>query len=122
MPWVHKIHEISIKRQGLLSWTVALGFFTASVASRVLFDRLLEEVQFLTFWPAIALATLICGWRQGIFVLVLSALTGWYFLIEPLNSSVIKDKTTIGALGGFLLVGEFIILTGRSSARDNQAC
>ena len=110
MPWVHKIHEVSIKRQGLLSWAVALGFFTASVALRFLFDRFLEGVQFLTFWPAIALATLICGWRQGIFVLVLSALTGWYFLIEPLNSFAIKDKTTIGALGGFLLVGGFIIL------------
>lgn len=94
----------------MLSWTVALGFFTASAVARVLFDPFLEGVQFITFWPAIALATLICGWRQGIFVLVLSALTGWYFLIEPLNSSAIKDKTTIGALGGFLIVGGFIIL------------
>jgi two-component sensor histidine kinase len=110
LPWVHKIHEVSIKRQGLLSWTAALGFFTASVALRFFFDPFLEEVQFLPFWPAIALATLICGWRQGVFVLVLSALTGWYFFIEPLNSSAIKDKATTGALGGFLLVGGFIIL------------
>lgn len=110
MPWVHKIHEMSIKRQGPKSWTVAVGIFAASLAVRFLFDPLLEGMKFLTFWPAIALATLICGWRQGVLVLVLSALTGWYFFIEPLNSFAIKDKTTIGALGGFLLVGGFIIL------------
>jgi two-component system, sensor histidine kinase PdtaS len=53
---------------------------------------------------------LICGWRQGAFVLVSSALTGWYYFMEPLNSFAIRDKTTIGALGGFLIVGGFIIL------------
>ena len=98
MPWVHKIHEVSIKRQGLLSWTVALALFTASVALRFLFDPILEGMKFLTFWPAIALATLICGRRQGTFVLVLSALTGWYYFMEPFNSFAIKDKTTMGAL------------------------
>ncbi len=110
MPWVHKIHTVSIKRQGLMSWTVAFGFFTGSVAVRVLFGPLLAGMKFLTFWPAIALATLICGWRQGVFVLFLSALTAWYFFIEPFNSFAIKDQTTVGALGGFLLVGGFIIL------------
>jgi two-component system, sensor histidine kinase PdtaS len=110
MPWVHKIHELSIKRQGLLSLTVALGLFTVSVALRFLFEPVLEGAKFLTFWPAIALATLICGWRQGVFVLVLSALTGWYYFMEPLNSFAIKDKTTTGALGGFLIVGGFIII------------
>lgn len=110
MPWVHKIHEVSIKRQGPLSWTVAVGLFSASVALRFIFDPFLEGMKFLTFWPAIALATLICGWRQGGFVLILSALTSWYYFMEPYNSFAIKDKTTIGALAGFLIVGGFIIL------------
>ncbi len=110
MPWVHKIHTASIKGQGLLSWTVALGIFTASVALRVLFHPLLSGMKFITFWPAIAIATLICGWRQGAFVLILSGLTAWYFFMEPFNSFAIKDQTTIGALGGFLLVGGFIVV------------
>ncbi len=110
MPWVHKIHTVSIKRQGLLSWTVALGFFTGSVALRVLLNPLLAGMKFITFWPAIALATLICGWRQGVFVLVLSTVTAWYFFLEPVHSFAVKDKTTIGALGGFMLVGGLLIL------------
>ncbi|WP_424360727.1 DUF4118 domain-containing protein [Methylocystis parvus] len=110
MPWVHKIHTFSIKRKGPLSWTVALGLFTTSVALRVLFDPVLDGMKFLTFWPAIAVATLICGWRQGVFVLVLSALTAWYFFIEPFHSFAVKDQTTVGTVGGFLLVGAFFIL------------
>ncbi len=110
MPWVHKIHTVSVKREGLLSWTVALGLFTASVALRMLLEPLLAGMKFITFWPAIAIATLICGWRQGAFVLVLSAGTAWYFFLEPFHSFAIKDQTTVGSLVGFLLVGAFMIL------------
>ncbi len=110
MPWVHKIHTVSVKREGLLSWTVALGLFTASVALRMLLEPLLAGMKFITFWPAIAITTLICGWRQGAFVLVLSAGTAWYFFLEPFHSFAIKDQTTVGSLVGFLLVGAFMIL------------
>ncbi len=110
MPWVHKIHTLSIKRSGLLPWTVSLGLFTASVALRVLLAPLLEGMKFLTFWPAIAIATLICGWRHGAFVLVMSVLTAWYFFLEPTHTFAIKDQTTVGALVGFVLVGAFLIL------------
>ena len=95
----------TIKRQGLSSWTVALGLFTASVAIRVLFDPFLTGMKFLTFWPAIAGATFICGWRQGAMVVLLSAVTAWYFYIEPFNSFAVKDKATVGALVGFLVIG-----------------
>jgi two-component sensor histidine kinase len=110
MPWVHQLSKATIKRQGLLPWTVALGLFTGSVAIRVLFDPYLAGMKFLTFWPAIALSTLICGWRQGTVVVLLSAVTAWYFFIEPFNSFAIRDKTTIGALVGFLFVGGFSVL------------
>jgi two-component system, sensor histidine kinase PdtaS len=102
--WVHQLSKARIKRQGLSSWTVALGLFTASVAIRVLFDPFLTGMKFLTFWPAIAGATFICGWRQGAMVVLLSAVTAWYFYIEPFNSFAVKDKATVGALVGFLVI------------------
>lgn len=110
MPWVHQLSRASIKRQGLLSWTVALGIFTGSVALRALLDPLLAGMKFMTFWPAIVVATLVCGWRQGTFVLGLSTLTAWYFFLEPVGSFTIKDKTTIGTLAGFLIIGGFLVL------------
>ncbi len=64
----------------------------------------------MTFWPAIIVATLICGWRQGFFVLILSTVTAWYFFLEPLQSFAIKDKTTVGSLVGFFVIGGFLVL------------
>lgn len=110
MPWVHHLNRVIVKCQGLLSWTIALGLFTGSVAIRVAFDPFLAGMKFLTFWPAIALSTLICGWRQGTMVAILSGLTAWYFFIEPYGSFAIKDKSTLGALVGFCIVGASSVL------------
>ena len=104
MPWVHQISRASIKRQGLLSWTVALALFTGSVAVRFPLAPFVDGLAaFTTFYPAIIVATLICGWRQGTLVLVLSALTGWYFFLEP--SLALKGQKTIEAIAVFLFVG-----------------
>jgi two-component sensor histidine kinase len=110
MPWVYRINAVSAEPRGVTRWTLALFFFAASVALRMLFDPFLVGMKFLTFYPAIAVATLVCGWRQGTLVLFLSALTAWYFYIEPVNSFAIKDPSTIGSIIGFLLVGGFILL------------
>jgi two-component sensor histidine kinase len=110
MPWVHQLSKATIKRQGLSSWTVALALFTASVAIRVMFEPFLGGMKFLTFWPAIAVATFVCGWRQGTMVLLLAGVTAWYFYMEPFNSFSFKDKTTVGALVGFFVVGGFTVL------------
>ncbi len=109
MPWLHRLHKIPMKSRGFLPWGLALLFFAASFALRILFDPFLNEIKFLTFYPAISATTLICGWRQGFLVLALSLLAGWYFFFEPTHSFAIKDATTIGALVGFLLVGAFIL-------------
>jgi hypothetical protein len=85
MPWVHQLNRFSIKRQGLLSWTVTLGLFTTSVTVHALFNPAMAGMKFMTFWPSIIIATLICGWRQGGAVLILSALTAKYFFLEPAN-------------------------------------
>jgi two-component system, sensor histidine kinase PdtaS len=108
MPWVHQLSRASIKRQGLLSWTVALAIFTASVVVRFPLSPFLEGLAFITFYPAIVAATLICGWRQGIAVLILSAFAGWYLFLDP--TSALKGRQTIGALVVFLLVGGFNVI------------
>lgn len=113
MPWVHKIHTASIKRRGLLPWAVALLLFAASLSARILLEPVLAGMKFLTFHPAIVVATLICGWGQGVFVLLLSAVAAWYLFLEPTNSFELRDASAAGALIGFLLVGAFnIVLVG----------
>ena len=108
MPWVRQLSRASIKRQGLLPWTVALGIFTASVAIRYPLSPFVEGLAFITFFPAIVAATLICGWQQGTAVLILSAFAGWYLFLDP--AFAIKGRQTIGAVAVFLLVGGFNVL------------
>lgn len=110
MPWVHRLHEITVKSRGLKPWAIAVIIFAGSFSVRILFEPLLAGMKFLTFYPAIAVATLVCGWREGLLVLLLSALAAWRFFSEPINSFEIKDIATIGSLIGFLFVGGFILL------------
>jgi K+-sensing histidine kinase KdpD len=109
MPWVHRLSELSIKRQGLLSWAVALAIFTGSVAVRFPIAPFVGGLAaFTTFYPAIIVVTLVCGWQQGTLVLILSTLTGWYFFLEP--RLALEDKKTIETLAVFLLIGGFDVL------------
>ena len=110
MAWAAKVHELATKLHGPQSWFVAFLFFGASLGIRILFAPWLDPLKFLTFYPAIAGATLLCGWPRGVFVLLLSAISSWYFFFEPTYSFEIKDKSTFAALIGFLLVGAFLIV------------
>jgi hypothetical protein len=67
-------------------------------------------LKFLTFYPAIALATLVCGWLQGVVVLVLSALSAWYFLFVPSDVFSLNYATEAAALSGFMVVAGFVVV------------
>ncbi len=109
MPWVDQIAKVSRKRQGLWPWGVALLLFGATLALRILFAPLLEGLAFITFYPALAATTLICGFWHGVVVLLLCATSAWYLFLEPTNSFAL-NSTTVAGLVGFLLAGGFVII------------
>jgi two-component sensor histidine kinase len=108
--WAAKVHQLSTKLQGPQCWIVALAFFGASLGLRILFADFLDPIKFLTFYPAIAGATLLCGWKRGVLVLALSTVSAWYFFYEPAYSFESKEKNTLPGLLSFLLVGGFLIV------------
>ena len=110
MPWVAQISKISRTRSAAWPWAISLLCFAASLGTRILLDPALYGLKFLTFYPAICIATLVGGWPHGLLVLVLSALSALYFFVEPFYSFEIRDGTAIGALVGFLVVGGFILV------------
>lgn len=110
MTWALRLSKLSRRRKGVGPWIFALLLFGASLAIRFIFSRWLEPLRFLTFYPAIAASTLLCGWPQGVLVLILSTLAAWYYFFEPFNSFETKDANTIVALIGFLLGAGFIVL------------
>jgi hypothetical protein len=65
----------------LIRWLEAFGLFGVALTIRFLLGPLLGTVPFLSFYPAILLAALLLGWKEAVFVLVLSLAAGLYFFL-----------------------------------------
>jgi two-component sensor histidine kinase len=108
--WASRVHRLSRRLKGPASWTLAFILLGAGIAARILLQPWVEPLKFLTFFPSVAAATLLCGWRQATVVLILSALVAWYFFFPPFGSFSIESASTIVGVAGFLAVGGFLIL------------
>lgn len=95
-----------VRRNGASSWVVAAGFVVAAILLRLLLAKPLEGSAYVTFYPAVVAASLFCGWPQGVFVVLLSALAGAYFFLNPMLSFGIEN---IAAIGVFLIGGGFTV-------------
>jgi two-component sensor histidine kinase len=107
--WASRLAKVTADRQGIRPWLVALGIFAASILARLALGRWLEPHTFMTLFPAIMIATLLCGWRQGAAVLILTTLAAWYLLLPPSGSFGLDYANSIIWLIGFLLIGAFDI-------------
>lgn len=68
------------RRADAWSWGLAGCLLAAAVFVRLALAGWLDPAPFLTFFLAVAASALLCGWRQGASVLVLSAIAAWFFL------------------------------------------
>ena len=88
-------------------WMLAAAFFAASLAARLVLDRWLHQIPFLTFFPALVAAALLCGWPQGTAVLAASAVAAYYLFLPSSPLSVLGGVVPIL---GFLAVGAGIVV------------
>jgi len=109
MPWIPRLSDSVRKRQGASTWALALALLAASVMARYALSPWLEAAPFLTFFPAIVVSTLLCGWRQGTVVLILSAFAAWYFFIPSAHAITITGAPLVELIG-FLGVGGFDVV------------
>ncbi len=65
----------------LVRWLEAFGLFGVALVIRFLLGPRLGAMPFLSFYPAIILAALLLGWKEAVFVLVLSIAAGVYFFL-----------------------------------------
>jgi two-component sensor histidine kinase len=110
LAWVSHLSAVVGRGSAARGWAIALGLFAAGLAVRFALGDLLASIPFLTFFPAIIASTLLCGWRLGALVLVLSALAAWYFFLPPYWSFGLSGTETIVPLLSFLTVGGFDVL------------
>jgi two-component sensor histidine kinase len=87
-------------------WLLALAFCCVAAAVRWLLDDAVISGPFLTFLPAIALTTLVCGRRQAVAVIALGAAACAYLWLPPIDLSTEWPTAPI-SLALSVLVGLF---------------
>lgn len=105
-----RLVELTRQRRGISASAISLGLLAAAIGARLALAPWLEPIPFLTFFPAVVATTLLCGWRYGTVVLVLSALSAWYFFIPPHGVFSLPDASSAVSLLGFLVVGGFDVV------------
>jgi two-component sensor histidine kinase len=87
MRWTDILPQ-AVKRRGnsLLSWGTAIAFFLVTLAVRSALPSEAGRLPFVAFFPAIIATVLICGLLQGVVVLFLSVVAGWYLFLPPVHT------------------------------------
>jgi hypothetical protein len=102
-------NTLGARQTGLLSWALAIALFVASVVATLVLSPWLDTFPFITFFPTTLAVSLLCGWRQGASVMVLSALAAWCFFTEPPFSFAFADFSAVLSIARFLIVGTFFV-------------
>lgn len=73
------------------AYALTLSFCGLALLLRFAAEPLLPDgYPFVTFFPAVILASFLFGVRPGLFAAILCAAASWYFFIAPRNSFVLK--------------------------------
>ena len=84
---------------------------------RLLVDRWLPGIPFVTYFPFVLVAALILDWRQAVAVALLSTIVANYLFMEPRFSFFARQSDTIGAVF-FFVAASMIIAVGQSLRRS----
>ncbi len=94
----------------------ALAFLCAGVAAtlRIAIEPYIVGVQFITFFPAVIIATLISGFGAGLFCAGLSTAAATFFVLPPRLSFYIDHPGEVAGVLLFILVtlSNVILITG----------
>jgi two-component sensor histidine kinase len=69
-----------------MGYVVGLGIFGFGFGLRYAAGGILDDVPFITLFPAILVAALLGGLQVGITVAILSGVAAWFYFISPKNS------------------------------------
>ncbi len=96
--------------RGAPAWAVVLVLGGLAIAVRIRFEVWLDQTPFLPFFPAVAVAAFVCGWRQaGVLLAVCTAAAAYFFL--RLHGPGVESHLAISLrLTGFLFVGTLFIM------------
>ena len=99
-----------IRRNSLAGFGIAIALAVAALAIRLAIGSALTGFSFITFFPAILLATYVGGFRAGALCLAVSTALSWYYLVEPTHSLHLAWPSGYLAIAFFLFTAGLIVL------------
>lgn len=108
-------------RGRIARYAVGIGLFALGLAVRMATDHLFPPgFPFLTFFPAVIVATFLAGRGPGIVCALLSGLAAWYFFVPPLNSFAVTSGGATAMLFYLFVVAVDIMLIDGLVHRQHQ--
>jgi signal transduction histidine kinase/CheY-like chemotaxis protein len=103
--------DLPLARPGSLN-AYLIGALVPSLAllARLALDPWIAGVQFVTFYPAVILVALLCGFGAGLFSVAVSLVATWYFVLPPRRSLAITDVESLVTLSLFVGTAAAIVL------------
>ena len=114
--------EDSSPHRSYLRFAFAAVIIAAAFLLRLAIVRLIgaELPAFITFYPAVMVAALLCGLGPGLLATALSALAADYWILPPRGSFAIANPAEAIALALFAAMGVFISLVAEAYRRNQQ--
>jgi two-component sensor histidine kinase len=105
----------------LIRWLEAFGLFGVALIIRFSFGPRLGAMPFLSFYPAILLAALLLGWKEAVFVLVLSIAAGVYFFLPAGALLFPVGAAFVAVLNIAIIIALRALAQGLAEANERQA-
>jgi PAS domain S-box-containing protein len=113
---VQRVRENPVASYGLAVVLVAL----AALARWAVGEYVGARIPFITFYPAIIIATLIGGLWPGIVATILSSLAAWYLFLPPAYTWTLDERELIQLLLFIFISGINVAVVGLLNALVNR--
>jgi two-component sensor histidine kinase len=104
----------------LIRWLEAAALFSVALVIRFSLGPLYGAIPFLSFYPAILVAAVLLGWKEAIFVLVLSMSAAWYFFLPPGMLLLPAGWALVGALNIAIIIALKALAQQLAEANERQ--
>ncbi|MBO0751849.1 MAG: DUF4118 domain-containing protein, partial [Bradyrhizobiaceae bacterium] len=121
MEWLRRIADVPALRPGTPgAYLLAILSAVIALTLRVAIDPYVTGVQYVTFFPAVIVTTLLCGLAAGLVCLMLSVAAVAFFVLPPRFSFTVGNVSDVLTTFLFILVTLCIVIliTGTRSALE----
>jgi two-component sensor histidine kinase len=117
---VVRILRLRWRQPAPIRWLMATALFGIALTIRFSLGPLHGAIPFLSFYPAILVAAVLLGWKEAIFVLVLSLSAGWYFFLPPGMMLLPAGWAFVGALNIAIIIALKALAQQLAEANERQ--